>query len=407
MLASIVLALWLGGVAAVPELAPDQRPGQRYDIQPNNLPVPYATPSAGNTPDVVEPPVTLPVQLPDGFTLNAFARGLESARWMAVAPNGDVFLAEQGADKVTLLRDRDGDGRAELITTYADGFDLPHGLAFQGDWLYVADVRGVWRLPWAPGSDKAGAASEFVTAEGAIGNGEGHSSRNVIFSRDGRRFYVTIGSKDNLAEEKPPRASVQSFATDGADQRTFAYGLRNPVGLALYPGTDDIYVVVNERDGLGDGLVPDYLTRLTPGGFYGWPYAYIGPHPQPDFPQRPEMVAKALAPDLLFEPHSAPLGLVFYEGAQFPPNYRGDAFVALHGSWNSSVPTGYKIVRVPFENGRPAGYYENFLTGFWIAGRKIAQVWGRPVGLAVAADGSLLIADDVANAIWRVSYREK
>jgi glucose/arabinose dehydrogenase len=158
---------------------------------------------------------------------------------------------------------------------------------------------------------------------------------------------------------------------------------------------------------LGDGLVPDYLTRLAPGGFYGWPYAYIGAHPQPDFPQRPDMVAKALVPDLLFEPHSAPLGLVFYEGSQFPPDYRGDAFVALHGSWNSSVPTGYKIVRVPFENGRPMGYYENFLTGFWMAGSKTAQVWGRPVGLAVASDGSLLIADDVANAIWRVSYRKK
>jgi glucose/arabinose dehydrogenase len=165
--------------------------------------------------------------------------------------------------------------------------------------------------------------------------------------------------------------------------------------------------VVNERDGLGDGLVPDYLTRLVPSGFYGWPYAYIGAHPQPNFPQRPDMVTKALVPDLLFEPHSAPLGLVFYEGAQFPPDYRGDAFVALHGSWNSSVPTGYKIVRVPFENGRPVGYYENFLTGFWIAGRKTAQVWGRPVGLAVASDGSLLIADDVAQAIWRVSYRKK
>jgi glucose/arabinose dehydrogenase len=406
LLIGVALPLWLASVAAA-AAGLDERPGQRYEIRAEDMPPPYATKSVGNAPEAVALPAKPPFQVPEGFAVNAFAEGLDSARWMAVAPNGDVFLAEQGANKVTLLRDRDGDGWADLVTTYADGFDLPHGLAFQDGWLYVADVRGVWRLPWHPGADKAAKAPTPVTKAGAIGSGEGHSSRNVIFSRDGRRFYVAIGSQDNLAEEKPPRASVQSFAADGSDQRTYAYGLRNPVGIALYPGTNDLYVVVNERDGLGDGLVPDYLTRLAPGGFYGWPYAYIGAHPQPNFPKRPDMVAKALVPDLLFAPHSAPLGLLFYEGAQFPPDYRGDAFVALHGSWNSSVPIGYKIVRVPFANGRPVGYYENFLTGFWSAGSKTAQVWGRPVGLAVAADGSLLIADDLANAIWRVSYRKK
>ena len=223
---------------------------------------------------------------------------------------------------------------------------------------------------------------------------------------DGKRFFIAIGSESNIGEDPLPHASVQSFAADGSDQRTYASGLRNPVGIAFYPGTNDLYTVVNERDGLGDGLVPDFLTRLQEGGFYGWPYAYIGHHPQPDFPSRPEMVAKTLTPDLLFQSHSAPLGLVFYEGSMFPAEYKGDAFVALHGSWNSAEPTGYKIVRVPFKDGRPQGYYENFLTGFWLGGTSPAQVWGRPAGLAVAADGSLLIADDAGGVVWRVSYKK-
>jgi glucose/arabinose dehydrogenase len=198
---------------------------------------------------------------------------------------------------------------------------------------------------------------------------------------------------------------VQRFAADDGGQATFAAGLRNPVGIAFYPGTTELYVVVNERDGLGDGLVPDYLTRLAPGGFYGWPHAYLGANPDPDFgPRRPDLVAATLVPDVLFQSHSAPLGLVFYDARQFPQSYRGDAFVALHGSWNAAQPTGYKVVRVPFKNGRPIGGYENFATGFWARGKTSARVWGRPAGLAVAADGSLLIADDVGQVVWRVRY---
>jgi glucose/arabinose dehydrogenase len=216
---------------------------------------------------------------------------------------------------------------------------------------------------------------------------------------------VAIGSGSNLGEEPPPRASVQEFVLDASHRESFATGLRNPVGIAFYPGSKDLYVVVNERDKQGDGLVPDYLTRLTRDGFYGWPYAYIGPNPQPGYAKkRPDLVEETILPDFLFEPHSAPLGLVFYDGEQFPKDYHGDAFVALHGSWNAAKPRGYMVVRVPFKDSRPQGYYEAFVTGFWTAGEKTARVVGRPAGLAVAKDGSLLIADDVGKRIWRVSY---
>lgn len=382
-----------------------EEPGQRYTISPDQLPAPFATPSANNPPTVIDRPEPPPFLLPRGFTIGAFADGLDHARWLAVAATGDVFVAESAAGKVTLLRDGDGDGRVELIAPFAVGFHRPHGLAFVGDWLYVADTHGVWRLKWRPGAIRAADKPEPVTPGGALDTGAGHWTRNLAFSRDGSRFFVAIGSERNIAEEAVPRATVQSFAVDGGDQQTYAAGLRNPVGMALYPGTDDVYVVVNERDGLGDGLVPDYLTRLEPGGFYGWPYAYIGGNPQPKLKPRPDLVAKTIVPDLLFEAHSSPLGLVFYDAAQFPAEYRGDAFVALHGSWNSATPTGYKVVRVPFEHGRPVGYYENFVTGFRLDGGGRAQVWGRPAGLAVAADGSLLIADDVGQVIWRLSYR--
>lgn len=385
---------------------PDERPGARFAVTPRDLPKPFATHSASNPPARVARPPGATLRLPAGFSADIFADGLAGARWMAVAANGDVFLTAQGSDAVLLLRDGDGDGRAETRTVFATGFAGPHGLALQGGFLYVADIFRVWRIPYRAGDMVATRPPQAVTPRGALGAGGGHWTRNIAFAPDGRHFYVAVGSRTNLAEEPAPRATVQEFRADGSAQRTFASGLRNPVGIAFRPSSGDLYVVVNERDGLGDGLVPDYLTRVVRGGFYGWPYSYIGANPQPGFAaRRPDRVRAALVPDLLFQAHSAPLGLVFYDGTQFPEAYRGDAFVALHGSWNSAAPTGYKVVRVRFRNGRPVGGYENFATGFWAAGRRRARVWGRPVGLAVARDGSLLIADDGGGVIWRVRYR--
>jgi glucose/arabinose dehydrogenase len=397
--------LGFAAAAGAADLPPEQAPGARVTIDAGKLPLPYATESPTNRPNHVDRPRQPPLKVPAGFVVNAFAEDLDNPRWMTVAPNGDVFLAESDPGRVLLLRDADGDGRAELVEVYAEGFRQPHGLAVQGDALYVADIDGVWRLPWHPGMTKADVRPAPVTSPGALGSGGGHWTRNLVFNRDGTRFYVAVGSESNVAEDPPPHATVQSFAADGTDQQTYASGLRNPVGIALYPGTDDIWVTVNERDGMGEGLVPDYLTRLKPGGFYGWPYAYLGKHAQPDMPPHPDLVAKTIMPDLLFESHSAPLGLVFYQGGSFPESYRGSAFVALHGSWNRTQPTGYRVVRVPFRGGRPEGWYETFLSGFWISGARTAGVWGRPAGLAVAADGSLLVADDAGNAVWRVSYR--
>ena len=385
----------------------DQAVGQHFQIDPAHLPRPYATDSVDNSADIVARPADAALlHMPPGFVANEFASGFHHPRWLAVAPNGDVFLAIPSEGDVVLLRDADGDGKAEFRSVFASGFDRPHGLAFHEGYLYVGDVNRVWRVPWHPGDTKASAPATPVTESGVFGTPGAHWTRNIVFSPDGTRFFITVGSDDNIGEDPPVRATIQSFAADGGDQKTFASGLRNAVGIAFYPGTDDLYVVVNERDGLGDGLVPDFLTRLAPGGFYGWPYSYIGANPQPDFPQRPDLAGKAIVPDLLFQAHSAPLGLDFYDGKMFPPEYQGDAFVALHGSWNSGHPTGYKIVRVPFKAGRPAGYYENFATGFWLAGREPAQVWGRPVDIVTAADGALLVSDDASGSIWRISYRK-
>lgn len=387
------------------EPADNNRVGAHYSISPTNLAKPYATPGVANSADKIARPEGAKLAVPKGFTSNLFADDVEGARWMTVAPNGDVFVARSHSGTISVLRDTNGDGKADQKQVFASGFARPHGLAFHDGALYVGDTQAVWRLEYKTGALKAGKKTR-VTTESFGGDG-GHWTRDIAFGPRGTLF-VAIGSGANVATGEPrTRATVQAVTKDGK-LTTFASGLRNPVGIAFYPGTDLLFVVVNERDGLGDDLVPDYFTRIQKGQFFGWPYAYIGAHPDPDVgEEKPDMVAKARVPDLLFQSHSAPLGLMFYTGKQFPADYNGDAFVALHGSWNATKPTGYKVVRVKMKDGKPVGGYENFATGFWARGTNPAKVWGRPVGLAQAKDGSLLIADDAGGAIWRVSYTGK
>jgi glucose/arabinose dehydrogenase len=409
-----------------PALLPDQELGRRFTVKAEDLPPPKTGPL------VAARPLTLPYQgqaprLPDGFTATPFITGLEHPRRLLVLPNGDVLVAEQRAGHVTLLRDEDGDGKAEWIQRHVEGLNGPYGLAWRDDHVLVADQEGIWKVPHRLGALRAGrggvqqkaadvppdqrkptphqVGEELVTRKGVFGIIQGHANRPLVVHPKTGALFVGVGSSGNIGIEPEVKASIQRFDPDGSNQATFASGVRNPTGLAVHPDTGDLFAVVQERDGLGDRLVPDFLTHIEQGAFYGWPYAYIGKNPQPGFANRaPDKVNASLVPDLLFEAHSSALDLVFYDGQQFPAQYRGGAFVALKGSWNRSEPTGYKVVFVPFQDGRPQGWYENFAVGFWVSGIQRAEVWGRPAALALAKDGALLIADDTGGTIWRVSY---
>lgn len=403
---SLVLAsLILLAPSAHAQIEEDQI-GRRILIEPDRLAAPRATPSVSNSPRTVSRPTGTNLNLPPGFRAQLFAERLSHARYLAVAPNGDVLLAESRAGKITLLRDADGDGVAETRTTFAENLDTPHGLALRDGYVYVGEFTQIRRLPYRVGETQAAGPPETVTAEGTLARSRGgHWTRNIVFTADGGGFFVSVGSRGNVAVEPEPYATIQHFRADGSGQRTFAIGLRNAIGIALHPETKALWAVVNERDGLGDGLVPDYLAEVKQGEFFGWPYAYLGPNPDPDYGRRrPDLVARTKVPDVLFRSHSAPISLAFYDGAMFPAEYRGDAFVTLQGSWNAARPTGYKVVRVRFRQGRPVGGYENFATGFRLGGTDTAIVWGRPSGIAVASDSALLVADDTGNTVWRISY---
>jgi len=397
--ASFLAALLASGAA----MAADA-PGQHFSISPDRLVQPFATPAVDNSSQrIARPKGALPVA-PEGFSVSVFAH-VPDARLMAVAPNGDVFVAEPDFGKVAVMRPSADGTKAARLTTFVTGLAQPHGIAFRNGAVYIADTKTLWRFAYRDGQLAATGRRQHI-ADTTPGGTVGHFTRDIAFSSTGE-LYLAIGSKDNLAEDPPTYATVQKVGAGGA-LTTFASGLRNPVGIAFYPGTNDLYVTVNERDGLGNDLPPDYFTRIEQSDFFGWPYAYIGPHPDPTFgSKRPDLVATTKTPDVLFQAHSAPLGFVFYEGSQFPAEYKGDAFVALHGSWNSSRPTGYKVVRIRFANGRPTNGYDDFLTGFWDGSTSPAKVWGRPVWPAVAKDGSLLVSDDIGNTVWRVAYTGK
>ncbi|MDX2143668.1 MAG: PQQ-dependent sugar dehydrogenase [Rhodospirillaceae bacterium] len=405
---SIVALAACGFASAAPAQTFEQAPGTRIKIDLAALPAPYQPPSPANPPRTIARPKDAMPRVPAGFQVNIFAEGLEDARNLITAANGDVILTMSGLGKIVLLRDADNDGKAEKIETFAEGFRNPFGLDFLGEALLIGDLNAVWKLPYKPGDLKASAKAQQITKDGALGDPGGHSTRTIAVHPDGTKIYVAIGSRGNINEEPEPRATMQEFNIDGSGQRTFATGLRNAVGTRFYPGTSDLYTVVNERDGLADELVPDYLTKVADGGFYGWPYSYMGQNPQPRFAdKRPDLVAKAIVPDTPFRSHSAPVGLAFATGTQFPAEYRGGAFVALRGSWNAAQPRGYHVVYVPWVNGKPSDSYIVFASGFWHQGDQKAEVWGRPAGVAVAKDGSLLIADDTADVVWRVSYTGK
>ncbi len=391
--------------------------GQRFELNAVSLPAPYSHPPVGTAAPSVARPDGVQPQVPEGFVAGIFASGLTHPREMSVGPDGTIYVSQTREGNVVALRDSDGDGKADMRVTFADGFREPTGLAVQGDALYVADRRAVWRVGFDGESMKA-LPRTLVTRPGALGTGGGHITREIVFAPDGKHFFVAIGSATNVGEDPYPRATVQQFRADGNVQTTYAAGLRNPMGLAFYPGTNDLYTVVNERFGLGAGLVPDYFTRLAPNGFYGYPYAYLGAHADPQFGElRPDLVAASLAPDVLFAPHSGPSGLLFVVPAKpaddddaapvvegLPPEWAGDALVALHGTRTQGAG-GSAVVRLRFKEGKPDGAYETVVAGFGgglSAGK--GGLWGRPVWLARAHDGSLLVSDDVANVIWRIRW---
>ena len=378
-----------------------------------SLPKPFATASASKSPVVVPIPAAPRLKVPNGFKVNVFAEGLDRPRWLALTPTGDVLVTETRQNQIRLLGDRNHDGTAELKQVFAtaeNGLDIPFGMTFAANSFFLGNTSAVLRFPYQNGQLKLTGSGEKI-ADLPGGGYHQHWTRNVVAAPDGQKLYVTVGSQSNLSEEPLPRASVQVMNLDGSNQQTFAFGLRNPIGLAFQPTTKELYATVNERDGLGDDLVPDYMTRVQQGSFYGWPYAYLTPDrldPR-ELSNRqsrnPQLAAKTQTPDVLFQAHSAAIGLQFYTGQTFPEHYRNGAFVALRGSWNRDQGTGYKIVFVPFAaDNRPAGYYEDFVTGFMLNPTE-PTVWGRPVGTLVLPDGSLLFTDEANGRIYRVQYQ--
>jgi glucose/arabinose dehydrogenase len=367
---------------------------------------------------------------PDGFRVTKYAGGFEYPRWLHVLPNGDVLVSEarskgrsnltpdqrrarvaarfigESPNRITLLRDADGDGQPEVRKTFLSGLNQPFGMLVLGNSFYVANTNGLVRYPYEAGRTELAGAGDRILELPADGYNS-HWVRNVIAAPNGTKLYVSVGSGTNVDVERtdekdPRRAAILQVNPDGTGMKVFASGLRNPIGMDWEPRTGVLWTSVNERDGIGDDLVPDYLTSVREGAFYGWPFSYFGQNEDPrKRGQRPDLVAKAIVPDLPLGAHTASIGLLFYRGTAFPERYRGGAFIAQHGSWNRSAFSGYKVVFVPFRDGRPAGPIQDFLTGF-IANEATSEVHGRPAGLAMLRDGSVLVADDAGGTIWRV-----
>jgi glucose/arabinose dehydrogenase len=380
------------------------------------LPAPFATASVRNTSKVIGwPKARMPTAAP-GFEVSLFAENLDNPRSTYVLPNGDILVVEatrewpdrpdrpeKSANRITLFRNTNKDGKPDVREVFLTGLNMPHGMVLVGNWFYVGNTNGVVRYPYRAGQTRIESKGEKILDLPA----GGHYTRNLIADRAGRKIYIAVGSASNVDEENgwekdQRRAGILEISPDGSGMRIFATGLRNAVGMDWEPRTNVLWTVVNERDLLGDDLVPDYLTSVRDGGFYGWPYSYFGQNEDPRKKgQRPDLVAKAIKPDYALGSHTAALGLAFYRGKTFPRRYHGGAFIGMHGSWNRSKMVGYKVAFVRFDNGKPVGPLEDFLTGF-IADESKFEAYGRPVGVTELPDGSLLVADDSGGKVWRV-----
>jgi glucose/arabinose dehydrogenase len=387
-----------------------ERPGTVRHIRVSDLPAPYATESATNGPKIVARPANAWPVAPKGFTVQLYATGLNNPRLMRTAPNGDIFLAETSAGDIKVFRGTSPQGKPEQVQVFATGLNTPFGIAFyplgpNPQWVYVANMDSVVRFPYHNGDLTATGPLQHLDD---LPSGGHHRSRDIQFSPDGKHMFVSVGSQENVSDAPSEfhRADILEYDPDGSNVRVYASGIRNPVGIAIDPKTGELWCSVNERDGLGNDLVPDYITHVTEGGFYGWPWWYMGGHQDPRFPgKHPELKGKVITPDVILQPHNASLEMTFYEGRQFPAEYRGDIFAAEHGSWNRSPRAGYEVIRVPLhQTGHSNGAYEDFLTGFVVDDE---SVWGRPVGVTVASDGSLLVSDDASGSIWRIVYTGK
>jgi glucose/arabinose dehydrogenase len=398
-----------------------------------NLPAPDTNAAKNNFSKVIGWPTGKTPVAPAGFTVSAFATNMKSPRSIYIAPNGDILIAlsnserdvkdkianavsgkaksevgGESANTVLLLRDKDQDGKFEVRSTFLSGLNQPYGMLIIGNSFYVANTDGLFQYPYQPGETKiTGKGKKIVNLP--AGGYNNHWTRNLIANADNSKIYISVGSGSNVGENgmeyEVRRAGILEVNPDGTGEKIYASGLRNPVGLDWAPGSKVLWTAVNERDGLGDDLVPDYITSVKEGAFYGWPYSYYGQNEDPRMKgKRPELVKSAIAPDMPVGSHTASLGLAFYTGNKFPAKYQNGAFVGQHGSWNRSKLSGYKVAFVPFKNGKPAGKLEDFLTGF-VSDESKSEVYGRPVDVAIAPDGSLLVADDVSSTIWRVAAK--
>jgi glucose/arabinose dehydrogenase len=376
-----------------------------WQVKNPSLPQPFHTPSATNAPRVIARPDGTQLSVPQGFDVEVYAEGFQRPRFMLQGPSQEILLSDSAENgSVWVLQDKDRDFKGEAKKKILEGLDRPFGLALWKDYLYVAETTSLKRYTYdSKAMQVEGKGQELVSWKDF---NKGHWTRSILFDAKGEKMYVTVGSGSNVdAGEDPQRAAIHRYNPDGSGHEFVATGVRNVIGLRWYPGTQALWAAVQERDGLGDDLVPDYFTSIKEGGFYGWPYAYTGPNEDPRRKgEKPDLVKKTVPPDVQLGAHVAVLDTLFYTGKQFPKEYQGGAFLAFHGSWNRSQRVGYSVAFIPFSGGKPQGGPKEFLTGFMLAPEK-REVWGRPVGLLQLPDGSLLVSDDGGNKIWRISYK--